>query len=415
MAISKKDRSILRELAHGKAEIAALPVHKQTVAEWTRLNRLEKGRPLVYIYQIPWHEMNVDDELNLRCADDWCRRVENSLRTDLYNWRHLRGDRVVEPDYHSPIVLRDTGFGMREISDVTRTSEKSVASRHFHPQIQSESDVDKIQMPEISVDPEATERNFERLNDLFGDILTVEKTGISHQWFAPWDVLITWYGVQEALTDMALRPALVHAAVERLVGGYLHRLEQYERLNLLSPPDGILNSGSGGLSYTDELPQKGFDPCRVRPIDQWGCATPQIFSEVSPAMHEEFALQYERRWLGRFGLTYYGCCEPLHDKIDILESVPNLRKISMSPRADLAKAAERMGDRYVFSLKPNPAVFATDEWDPAQARRNLREAMERARGCIVEIIMKDVSTVRCEPHRAWEWTDIAVEVAAEFA
>jgi hypothetical protein len=27
-------------------------------------------------------------------------------------------------------------------------------------------------------------------------------------------------------------------------------------------------------------------------------------------MHEEFALQYEKRWLERFGLTYYGCCEP---------------------------------------------------------------------------------------------------------
>jgi hypothetical protein len=132
-------------------------------------------------------------------------------------------------------------------------------------------------------------------------------------------------------------------------------------------------------------------------------------------MHEEFALQYERRWLQRFGLNYYGCCEPLDLKVDMLKSVSNLRKISMSPRADVDRATKNVGDHYVFSYKPNPAILAKDTWNPDQARRDLQEVLEKTRGCIVEVILKDISTVRYEPRRLWEWADMAAEVTGEFA
>lgn len=76
--------------------------------------------------------------------------------------------------------------------------------------------------------------------------------------------------------------------------------------------------GSGAASYTDELPQPDFDPAHVRTIDPWGGATPQIFSDVSADMHDEFALRYEIEIMSRCGLNYYGCCEPLHNKMHIL-------------------------------------------------------------------------------------------------
>jgi len=150
-------------------------------------------------------------------------------------------------------------------------------------------------------------------------------------------------------------------------------------------------------------------------VDQWGCATAQIFSTVSPEMHEEFALQYERRWLNKFGLNYYGCCEPLHDKLDVLRSVPNLRKVSMSPWADVEKSVPKVAGRYVFSHKPSPAVFAVDVYNPEQARRNLTDVLEKTDGCVVEIIMKDISTVRGDPRRLWQWAEMAMETAEQFA
>jgi hypothetical protein len=204
-------------------------------------------------------------------------------------------------------------------------------------------------------------------------------------------------------------------AMDRLLQAHLCRLEQYEKLGLLALNNNNTRVGSGGYGYTRSLPQPDFDGQHVRPLDLWGCATAQIFSEVSPRMHEEFALRYEIRWLERFGLNYYGCCEPLHKKVDILRQIPRLRKISMSPRADIAEGAARIGRDYVISHKPNPAIVAGDTWSREAAAAELKAALERAKGCAVEVILKDISTVRYDPRRLWEWAEMAAEVTAEFA
>ncbi|MHB1295185.1 MAG: hypothetical protein ACYC4R_09345 [Anaerolineae bacterium] len=411
-----RDRDILRGLAARQAEIAALPVHRETVSGWERLNALGIGKPMVWINEIPWHEMDVDGELTLQCADPFCRAQEETLRRTLYQWRHMRGDMVVEPLFYCPLVVHDTGFGIQEEVDIARTDAASdVVSRHFHLQIQCEADLAKIQMPQVTHDVEATARNHQTLEGLFGDLLPIVVRGAPGFWFAPWDELIRWWGVREAMEDLVLRPELVHAAMDRLVGAYLHRLDQYEAQNLLAFNNGNVRIGSGGLGYCTDLPQPDANPARPRPIDLWGCGTAQIFSDVSPAMHEEFALQYERRWMGRFGLNYYGCCEPLHLKLGVLASIPRLRKVSMSPWANVARAAPQVAGRYVFSHKPSPAFFAQDIWRPEQARQALVDVLERPGGCAVEVIMKDVSTVRYAPQRLWDWAAMAAEVTARYA
>jgi hypothetical protein len=138
----------------------------------------------------------------------------------------------------------------------------------------------------------------------------------------------------------------------------------------------------------------------------------QIFSSVSPAMHKEFWLDYAVHWFGRFGLGYYGCCEPLHKKIDIIRAVPNVRKISMSPFVDEAAGAENIGGDFVFSRKPSPALLCVDDWDPQAVEKDLSETLEHCTrdGCPLEYILKDISTVRYKPQRLWEWEDIARDV-----
>lgn len=416
--IPEKDRNILRQLAEAQAKVAALPVQRETAAAWKRLNALKHGRALVWINELPWHEMDVDGKLALQSTHPFCRNVESQLRQTLYQWKHLPGDMVVENTFFSPLAVHDTGFGIGEDVNFIRQDPKSgIVSRTFHPQIKDEKDLSKIKTPVLTHNKAASEETFQTLQSLFGDILTIKKQGIIHSWFAPWDELIRWYGVEEAMVDMIDRPELVQQAMDRLVKAYLARLDQWEALNVLSLSSGNNRVGSGGLGYTDELPAEGFNPARVRAKDQWGCATAQIFCDVSPAMHEEFALQYERRWLERFGLNYYGCCEPLHNKLDILASVPRLRKISMSPWADVDKAAPLLSGRYVFSCKPSPAVLATDTWNPGEARQALRTVLEKTsrHECVVEIIMKDVSTLRYAPQRLWEWAEIAREETSRWA
>ncbi|MBT6628198.1 MAG: hypothetical protein HOB49_14355, partial [Gemmatimonadetes bacterium] len=108
----------------------------------------------------------------------------------------------------------------------------------------------------------------------------------------------------------------------------------------------------------------------------------------------------------------YGCCEPLHNKIDIIRSVPNVRKISMSPFVDVEVGAENIGADYVFSRKPSPALLAVESWDSTAVEQDLRETIDACErhNCPLELILKDISTVRYEPERLWEWAKIAGEL-----
>jgi len=418
MAISEKDKVILRRLAEELAEIAALPIQKQKAEMWRRLNRLEPVKVMVWINEIPWHEMG--PELELKTSNEFCRNYEMQLRRILYQWRHMRGDMVIEPKILSPLVVHDTGLGIDAdmISAEGDTGYRDpvvvTGASDFESVIKNEEDIEKIQMPQVEVDWEATERNYELLVDIFKDILPVKKQGAAGFWFAPWDELVTWLGVEEALIYMIERPEFVHQAMKRLMDAYLYRLKQHEKLNVLASNNGSYRIGSGGFGFTDELPQVDFDSTHVRAIDIWGCSAAQILAAVSPEMHEEFALQHEMRWLKKFGLTYYGCCEPLHKKIHILESIPNLRKISISPWADCEEATANIGNKYVLSLKPNPAILAAENWNPDAAHQKLEEDLEKTKGCAVEVIMKDISTCRRQPHRLWEWVNIAMESTERY-
>ncbi len=398
MSLSAGDRSVVRRLAEKVAGIAALPVHHHTVDLWTRLNRLGRIRPLVWIDEIPWHEMATDAHLRLVTEDPFCRRLEERLRRTIYQWEYLRGDMVVEPAFRSPLVIRDSGFGIEEEDDAV-------------PQARDAGDLEKIRTPQVELDAYATESNYQRLVNLVGDIVPVEKCGIVTSRFAPWDQFAQWWGLKQALGDLTARPGLVHEAMRRLTDAWLGRLAQWERLGVLTLTTGNYRVGSGGLGYTDELPQPDFEPNNVRPLDQWGSAAAETISGASSAMHEEFALHYERRWLERFGLTYYGCCEPLDDKIDLLPSIPKLRKVSVGSRSDVARMAEATQGRYVLSIKPDPAIFADPRWGPARVRAELEGALDAAGECPVEIVMRDIGTVRHEPYRLWAWAEIAMDVA----
>jgi hypothetical protein len=388
MPIPMQDRAILRELGLEIAEIAALPVQQERAENHARINRLERAKPTVHIYQEPWNEMDVDGELQLRCEDGFCQGLELGLRRTLYSWRHTPGDMVVSGAISQPLCIRDTGFGLTEDVDIARTDATSdVVSRHFHIQIKDEADAEKIRFPEVSHDEAETQRQLALREEVFDGVLPVQISKTGGFWFAPWDELVRWTGVTEVLMDMAMRPDYVNLLMDRFVSAWLHRLDQYEAQDLLAAP-------------TSEL---------------WGVGAAQIFSEVSPAMHVEFALRHEARWFARWGRNYYGCCEPLDHKVDILrEHIPHLKKISMSPWIDFDRAVANMGEEFIFAWKPNPAVLAAESWDPDYVRRDMQEKLEKAKNCIVEIHMKDISTVRYQPQRLWEWARIAAEVTAEY-
>lgn len=410
-----KDRDIILPLAEKVAVIAALPEQKERIARWKRLNSLKDVRPLVIADEIPWHEMDYDGFLELRSSDSLSRELETQLRRTLYRWEHLRLDMVVDDSAGYPLAVRDEGYGVKMEQDLLPGDARNdVVSHHYNPVLRTIDDVEKIRSSTVEFDAKTSEQSRQVVEYLCGGMLrAVPKPVFGLGYYGPLDVLSCWMGVQELLMAVAAEPALVHAFLKRITDVTLDKLAQYENLRLLALNNSysLERIGTGGLGYSDELPSSVYDSTHVVPKDMWGAAAAQVFSEVSPRMHEEFALDYECRYLSLFGLSYYGCCDPLHHKVDLLaRKIPNLRKISMSPWADLGKGAERVGEKFVLSIKPNPAVFAYDDFHLGLAREELEGKLATARNhhCICEVIIKDISTVRYDPRRLWDWAEMTM-------
>jgi hypothetical protein len=414
--ISNKDSKILRELGKKYSEIAMKPINDTRKKMWTKLNDLDPVKPMIWINEICWNEMDFNNELVLETENIFCQKIEIQLRRVIYQWNHMQGDMVVEPIIYSPLSIRNSGIGLEEDADYAITEkDNDVVSRHFNIQINNKEDIEKITIPEISCNNKKSKEIFQAYQNLFEGILKVKKRGIPGFWFAPWDDIIAWTGIQEGLTDLALRPDYIHKLISKLVDVYINILEQYEKITLLASNNNNTRIGSGAYGYTTELPKEDFTNNHVKTCDIWGSSTAQIFAGVSNKMHDEFGIEYEKKWLERFGLSYYGCCEPLDKKINILSKISNLRKISISPWSDIENAAKNIGRKYVISLKPNPATLAVENWNPELAREELDQKLASLKGCNIEIVMKDISTVRHEPNRLWEWAKIAVDVSQKYA
>ena len=67
---------------------------------------------MVMIDQVCWNEMNVDEELTLRCEEPECRGYEDFLRRTLFQWKRFPVDMVVEPFLRVPKAVSNTGFGV---------------------------------------------------------------------------------------------------------------------------------------------------------------------------------------------------------------------------------------------------------------------------------------------------------------
>jgi len=409
MTTTTQDRTTLRELAGRVAEIAALPVQQETVAFWKASNALKPLRPMVAIDQVCWHEMNVEDELTLRCEDAFCRGLEGGLRRTLYCWRHMRADMVVEPVVEVYKAIRNTGFGLGVLEERVVTDPRNdVVSHHYIDQLQTEADLGKIRVPEISHDEAATAEAEEKAHAIFDGLLQVRMQG-AFPVYAPLDMIVCWRGAEPLLYDMADRPEFMHRIIARLTEAQASMLDQLEEQGLLGTHQQTIHCTG---AYTDELPAPGYNPAHPRARDLWTFGMSQIFSTVSPAMHEEFELPYLGPWFARFGLGYYGCCEPLDKKLAMVRKYPRVRKISQSPWVDVEYGASQIGRDFVFSRKPSPAFLAWDPWDPAAVERDLRETLDACvrHGCPCELILKDISTVRYQPRRLWEWSEIARRV-----
>jgi hypothetical protein len=406
LAMSPADRAVLQRLAERVAAIAASDRAREVRGLWKKLNRLEKTRPVVFCDpENGWNE--IITETQMECRGKLARRWEMDLRKEIFWGEEMGDDKPVEPFFDVPYTAAPDDWGLQAVYHRTSASGSFVWDA---PLRDYAADLKKLHAPPVQINWETTRGCVAIAKDVLGDRLLVRLKGIWWWTLGLTMLTATLRGLDNLMYDFLDHPDELKELLSILSRGTLAKLDHLESHDLLSLNNDGTYVGSGGFGFTDELPRPGFNG-RVRCADLWGFTESQETVSVSPAMYEEFVFPFEKPIMERFGLTCYGCCEPLHNRWNTVRRHHGLRRVSCSPWADLEKMAEYLGDRYVFSMKPNPAALAMPRIDEKSIREGLRRTLDVTRGCRVEIIMKDNHTLGGVPEHAVRWCRIAREEA----
>lgn len=398
-----KDGEVIRELAKRYLEICDPVTEEPKRKLWREHNSLKyTGRTPIYVRAFAWSEMPESKPL---CHDPLLQGVENFLRESLF--RHsFKDDFIFEPWVSIQAVKRHEGWGIdskRNFADET-----SAGAFKLEYAIKELEDVGHLQVPVHSVDEDATAAAKRKVEEALGGLLPVcvDRAPAYRMWTA--DISTTLghlRGIENLMLDMLDNPEWLHRLCAFLRDGILKAQAEAEQAG----DWGLAAHQNQSMPYSMETRSPAADVNGVRRDELWCFMASQEFTSVSPEMFDEFLLQYQMPILKRFKLVAYGCCEDLTRKIPLLRKIPNLRRIAVSPFANVRACAEQIGHDYVLSYRPSPADMVSYDFNPERVKSILRRDLAFCKGCAVDITLKDVETVQGDSTRIKRWVEIARE------
>lgn len=407
--LNAKEAGVLQDLARQYMELAARPQQRELEKLWISHNTGSGVRPMVLVDQIPWHEMDVDGSLTTVITDPYWKEVETALRQTLYKMRFIPSDLVLPPYILLPRVLKDPffrDFGIKIQENIARTDVRNdVISHSYIKQFETIEDLEKLNPSDLCADTVREQEIWEEAQRIFEGIAPTRWQGVVlHS--GMWDNVSQWLGVEECYYMLLDEPELLHALLNRMTDIMLKWIDQGNAQGLFDTASTICH-----CSHTLVKPfSETLDPLPGTSANSWTFGMAQLFTAVSPDVTKEFELPYASRLFKKFGNVYYGCCEKLDDRLDLVASLPHVRKVSCSPWSDPNRFAAALPQHLVMSFKANPAFIGAGDMDAM--RENLQGAIDAARreNRRLEIILKDISTVQYHPERLTEFGKLALEM-----
>ena len=406
--ISDEDRAILRKLAREMADFAALPLEDEKRKLWTDHNDLKDTRPLIFCdAENGWNEIIPSSRLT--CKGELARDWERWFLKELCYAKDIKDDKVIEAVFYVPYAeVHHPKWGLEPIM---KGDFEAGGSYTWEPPIKDLDNLDeymaKMRYPIIEIDEERSNLYMDLAKDTFDGILEIKRR---HKWWHGFYTTLDYAdmrGLEELFYDFYDYPDEVHRLMAFFRDGYMNMLDQLEQKNLLQVNTGNTYIGTGGLGFTSQLP--GPDKTPATCADMWGNVASQEVSEITPEMFEEFCMPYEIPLMERFGMSTYGCCEPVDRFWDSVKKVRNLRRVSVSAWANVKTMAEMLGKNYVYSYKPSPSPLAVASYSAEEARPFFRDFLQQTKGCHVELIMKDNHTLGGRPENMFEWSKMVRE------
>lgn len=408
--LNTKDIEILRQLAEKYMTYATSVQQDKTRKMWYSLNRLQMEKPMVLIDQICWDEIK-DESLLCQVTDPYWRGVEGNLRCWIYKYEHLPVDMVLTPYIRLPRPTSGWyGGGSYGLNyEVEILGDKDVKAQRFTDILAEEEDLEKIHFGTVVWDQDQEKLIVETAHMLFDGVAPFRMCGVNMH-LGIWDWIASARGVTNCYFDLIDRPEFIHTIMRKLTDCVANTIDQ---LNAFKGFDAAYGECHCSVTLSDDLPN---DANEATSDQAWAFGLAQLFSSVSPEITEEFEMPYMQELFSKFGAIYYGCCDRLDDRLDVVDRMPNIRKISCSPWSDREHFAEVLPKKYIMSNKPNPALLAAGTFDEELIRADLRRTMEAAKRYNVplEMILKDISTLQNDPTRLWRWAQIAAEETANF-
>ncbi|MBS7223887.1 MAG: hypothetical protein KH050_00905 [Clostridiaceae bacterium] len=432
--MKENERQVIRDLAKKLADLANQPIMEERRKLWYAHNDLKTDQPVIDCSPEGAWRHNVPAD-TLICEDPLLREIEWTLRARIFRAEVINDDVPAEMRWDCRKIISDTGWSVEGQKAHNAFTNESVhvptistinpfwrpgynfdeTAAEFEPLIsdddmEDEDIASRLIAPKVIYDEEASKRMFDIHQELLGDILDVQWTGNTYIAFSWMETYTKIRGYENALYDLYDYPEQMHKILAVLEKGYLDLYQQQLDMGLLSMNNGCQYNGTGGFGYTNDIkaPAPGE---KLTFKNLWAYAESQEFISVSPEMTKEFAIDYEKRLLEKFGLSAYGCCDNLEKKVPDILKIDNIRRISVSPWADVESMRDQIGMKAIFSCKPNPS-YITGGWDEDLMRKDTMRLMQAGKGTAFEIILKDTHTIQ-DPQDFRRWTDLCRECAAK--
>lgn len=401
------ERQIVRTLVEKVAEYSRESENKKIIQRWKDVNALRKpDRAPVWCRPVGcWKEL-LPEEI-LQCRDPWLKSFEYRFRQLLIK-KYICDDEPIMPyfEVNALFDVKPSNIWGVEVGKHKPASDGGAWA--YNPPIKSEADFKNLVIPKYVYNKKATSELLKKTQELFGDIMEVRlQFGPDYDSATMGTAAADLRGLEQMMMDMIVEPKLMHRLASYLLESQQAKLDVWEDSRMITPNNNMPMLLSDPVGKPQADGSYSLSNC-------WCAANSQEFDQVSPAMWEEFCLNYQKKILKRFGYVCYGCCENLSKKIDGVLSIPNLRIFVCSAWTGLDAVLKRINKDYciMWRQKASDVVFPDNV---TKVRQDLEEGFKKLKGQYFQVVLRELQTLCGHADRLHVWTDMAKELAVKYS